>query len=86
MGPSRLFLYQDGARENRESDIELIKECREIVSDIDWKCEIHTKYQETNFGCDPSEYIAQKWAFSIVDKCIVIEDDDVARARRNSAR
>jgi hypothetical protein len=29
------------------------------------------------YGCDPSEFISQKWAFSIVDKCIVLEDDDV---------
>lgn len=34
-------------------------------------------YQEKNVGCDPSEYLSQKWAFSIVDKCIVLEDDDV---------
>ena len=34
-------------------------------------------YQTKNQGCDPSEYLSQKWAFSIVDKCIVLEDDDV---------
>jgi hypothetical protein len=34
-------------------------------------------YQEKNYGCDPSEYISQKWAFSMVDKCMVLEDDDV---------
>lgn len=76
--PSKLFLYQDGARENRESDVELVEQCREIVSDIDWKCEVYKKFQDKNYGCDPSEYIAQKWVFGIVDKCIVIEDDDVA--------
>ena len=26
---------------------------------------------------DPSEYISQKWAFSHVEKCVVLEDDDV---------
>ena len=31
-----------------------------------------------NYGCDPSTYYAQKWAFSITDKCIVLEDDFVA--------
>ena len=75
--PSKLFLYQDGARENNPNDIEGIKKCREIVSDIDWDCEVHTLYQEKNFGCDPSGYIARKWAFEYVDKCIVLEDDCV---------
>ena len=73
--PSKLFLYQDGPRGER--DMAGIKACREIAEDIDWECEVHRMYQEKNVGCDPSEYISQKWAFSIVDKCIVLEDDDV---------
>ncbi len=73
--PSRLFLYQDGPRGER--DMAGIEACRSIVENIDWECEVHRKYQEHNFGCDPSEYISQKWAFSIVDRCIVLEDDDV---------
>ena len=75
--PSRLFLYQDGAREGRHDDEEGIKACREIVADIDWECEVHRKYQEKNYGCDPSEYISQKWMFEYVEKGIILEDDDV---------
>ena len=26
-------------------------------------------------GCDPSTHLSHKWAFSIVDKCIILEDD-----------
>lgn len=73
--PSHLFLYQDGPRGER--DMAGIEACRRVVADIDWQCDVHRKYQERNFGCDPSEYISQKWAFSVVDKCIVLEDDDV---------
>ena len=75
--PRTLLLYQDGARKGKQSDIEGIKKCREIAENIDWECDVHTYYQEKNIGCDPSEFIAQKWAFSIVDKCIILEDDDV---------
>ena len=75
--PKTLLLYQDGAREGRASDIEGIKKCRAIAEDIDWECDVYTYYQEKNVGCDPSEFIAQKWAFSIVEKCIILEDDDV---------
>lgn len=73
--PSRLFLYQDGARDER--DLAGIEACREVVSQIDWECEVHRNYQEQNAGCDPSNYRAQRWAFSLADKCIVFEDDSI---------
>jgi hypothetical protein len=76
--PTRLFLYQDGPREGRD-DMPGILACRELVSDeqIDWECEVHRNYQERNYGCDPSGYLSQQWAFSLTDKCIVLEDDVV---------
>ena len=73
--PSRLLLYQDGPR--NEGDKAGIAACRAIAEDIDWQCEVHRFYQEKNMGCDPSGFIAHRWAFSIVDKCIVLEDDVV---------
>ena len=73
--PARLFLYQDGPRGER--DLPGIEACRKVVENIDWPCEVHRMYKEKNFGCDPSEFICQRWAFSMVDKCIVLEDDDV---------
>lgn len=76
--PARLFLYQDGPRKGNLTDLENIKKCREIAENIDWECEVYKFYQEKNFGVDPSGYIANKWAFSLTEKCIVLEDDDVA--------
>lgn len=73
--PSKLYLYQDGPRNDR--DMPGILACRNIVSYIDWQCEVHQLYQENNVGCDPSEYISQKWMFSHEEKGIVLEDDDV---------
>lgn len=88
--PARLFLYQDGPRmvskegetiDNPQlsKDWQGIMECRELVKDenIDWQCEVHRCYQEKNYGCDPSGYMSQQWAFSLTDKCIVLEDDVV---------
>lgn len=74
--PCNLFLYQDGPRHEKDL-ISIIKIREYIKRNIDWKCNVHTFFQQKNVGCDPSEYISQKWAFSIVDKCIVLEDDDV---------
>lgn len=75
--PSKLYLFQDGAREGRPDDAENVAKCREIVADVDWECEVHRNYQEKNNGCDPSEYMAQKWMFETEEMGIVLEDDDV---------
>jgi len=76
--PSQLLLYQDGPREGNKDDIEKIKKCRAIAENVDWNCKIYKYYQKKNIGCDPSGYIAHTWAFSNVDKCIVLEDDVVS--------
>ena len=77
--PSKLYLYQDGARPERQDDVDGIDKCRKIVSDenIDWECTVYRLYQEKNYGCDPSEYMAQKWMFETEEMGIVLEDDDV---------
>lgn len=73
--PSILFLWQDGPR--NDNDIPKLKKCREIFDNIDWECKVYKNYHSINMGCDPSTFHAQKWAFSIVDKCVVLEDDMV---------
>ena len=73
--PARLFLYQDGPR--GEHDMEGIMACRKVVENVDWECDVHRNYQEKNQGVDPANYNAQKWAFSLADKCVVFEDDSI---------
>ena len=76
--PSKLFLYQDGPRTGRDDDVYNIQRSREVFQDkIDWDCEVHTLYQEKNFGCDPSEYLAIRWFFNNVEAGVILEDDDV---------
>lgn len=75
--PRVLLLWQDGPRKGRADDVENIRRCREIAENIDWECEVYKNYHEENMGCDPSTFYSHKWAFSIVDKCIVLEDDIV---------
>lgn len=75
--PRYLLLWQDGPRENHPNDINGIERCRQIAENIDWECEVYKNYQDKNWGCDPSTFYAHKWAFSIVDKCIILEDDCV---------
>ena len=75
--PSRLFLFQDGARD--EHDMPGIEACRRIAADenIDWTCEVHRNYQEHNLGCMTAGFISHRWAFTLADKVMVLEDDVV---------
>ena len=75
--PSKLYLYQDGPR--GPQDMAGIEACRQVVCDdeIDWECDVQRNYQTENAGCDPSNFNAQKWAFSLSDKVVVFEDDSI---------
>lgn len=75
--PTKLYLYQDGPRENRPDDNNKILRCREIVSDIDWECEVHTFFQDKNKGCDPSGHIAHNWMLNDAGMGIILEDDTI---------
>jgi len=76
--PSKLFLCQDGAREGNKSDLENINKCREIVSNIDWECEVYHDYSKSNLGCGMRIFSGITNAFKKVDRLIIIEDDIVA--------
>ncbi len=73
--PSVLLLWQDGPRPHKPEDIIGIEKCRNIAKNIDWDCNVYRLYNKINYGCDPSTFLSHKWAFSIVDKCIILEDD-----------
>lgn len=75
--PSKLFLACDGPRENNPTDVERIEQCKRIVSDIDWECDVHMHYATENRGCGRGPSDAISWAFSHVDKLLILEDDCV---------
>ena len=75
--PSKLFLIQDGAREGRAEDAIKIAECRSVVADVDWECEVVRDYSDVNLGCGKRVYSGITSAFNTVDRIIIIEDDIV---------
>lgn len=75
--PSKLFLIQDGPRKNNLSDIQKVQECRNVVSDVDWECEIYTNYSDVNLGTGMRIFSGISWAFEHVDRLIILEDDCV---------
>lgn len=75
--PARLFLACDGPREGNSTDREKIEECKAIVSNIDWECEVHTLYSDVNKGCGRGPSDAISWAFTYTDRLVILEDDCV---------
>jgi len=73
--PAKIFLIQDGPRNSE--DIVHVEKCREIVTGIDWPCEIFRNYSDVNLGCGARVSSGLTWAFTYVEKLVVIEDDCV---------
>ena len=74
--PRKLYLAQDGPR--NELDVEKIIECRKIVENIDWECEVFKNYSEENHGCGRGPQRAINWFFENEEEGIILEDDCVA--------
>ena len=75
--PKYLFLSQDGPRAGNATDAEKIAACRDVVSQIDWDCQVYHNYSEVNLGCGKRMSSAITWAFSYVDRLMILEDDCV---------
>lgn len=75
--PAKLFLACDGARAGNARDVDAIAQCKKIVEDIDWDCEVHTRYSIENLGCGKGPASAISWAFEYTDKLLILEDDCV---------
>lgn len=75
--PKKLFLIQDGPRENRPDDVKKINECRKIAENIDWECEVYKNYSDVNLGCGVRPSSGISWVFEHVDRTIILEDDCV---------
>ena len=71
--PSRLLVVADGARNEAES--ERVEACRRLIDQIDWPCEIHKDYAETNLGCGRRIQTGLDRAFELFERSIILEDD-----------
>ena len=73
--PTRVYLAVDGPREGNEGEEHKVTECQEMVSDIDWECDVTTNFQESNLGCGLGVSTAITWFFDNEDRGIILEDD-----------
>jgi len=73
--PPKLYIASDGPREHKDSDHEKVLKVREIVSKVDWPCEVFTLFREKNMGCKNAVSSAITWFFNNEEKGIILEDD-----------
>jgi hypothetical protein len=73
--PTSLFVIADGARNGKAGEEELCREVRSICGQVDWPCEVHTNFADTNLGCRDRVVSGLDWVFSLVEEAIVLEDD-----------
>lgn len=73
--PTRILAIADGPRESRSGDHRLCAAARAELDGIDWPCRIEREFAPANLGCDPRTVSGLDWAFSTVDRAIVLEDD-----------
>lgn len=73
--PEQLFIAADGPRDAFEDDEQRIRQVRQIVSAVNWDCEVKTLFREKNQGCKKAVSSAIDWFFEHVDEGIILEDD-----------
>lgn len=75
--PKQLLVVADGARGNRPGEAEKCTAARAIVDCVDWDCDVQTNFSTTNMGCRLRVSSGITWAFGLVEKAIILEDDCV---------
>jgi hypothetical protein len=78
--PSTLLIVADGPRADHPDDAARCRAVRGIVERVDWPCTVLRDASEDNLGCDRRIATGLDWAFSEVDRAIVLEDDTVPDA------
>lgn len=73
--PRVLCIAADGPRAGVEGEAALCEETRKITELVDWPCEVHRNYRDTNRGLQRGIPEAIDWFFSIVEEGIILEDD-----------
>lgn len=71
----KLYISQDGPREESDTDKENCERVKMLIETIDWPCEIITQIHKKNLGCKEGVISAINWFFENVEEGIILEDD-----------
>lgn len=73
--PKQLFISADGARAHKAGEAEQVEATRRIFEKVDWDCEVHTLYRDSNLGCRMAVSGGINWFFEHVERGIILEED-----------
>lgn len=73
--PKRLYLACDGPRPNNTNDVRKCDEVKEVLSGVDWECDVKMLFREKNLGCMTACTEAISWFFENEEYGIILEDD-----------
>jgi hypothetical protein len=73
--PETLLIIADGPRPDRPEEANQCRKTREIVTQVDWPCEVLKNYSDTNLGCKKRVSTGLDWVFNTVEEAIILEDD-----------
>jgi hypothetical protein len=73
--PKKLYVVADGPRPNNTTDVINCNKVKDIVSQIDWNCEIKTIFRTKNLGCKKSVSSGITWFFKNEEMGVILEDD-----------
>ena len=73
--PVKLYVSADGSRTEVPGEYEKSQLVRQIVSNIDWPCELKTQFHQHNLGCGLGPRSAFEWFFKHEENGIILEDD-----------
>lgn len=78
--PPQLLVIADGPRASKPDEAEKCEATRAIIEGVDWDCEVHKNFADANMGIRDRISTGITWAFEIVDRAIILEDDCVPDA------
>ncbi|UYO93969.1 glycosyltransferase family 2 protein [Pollutimonas sp. M17] len=73
--PCKLYIAADGPRPERPDDIAECEATRAVVAQIDWDCEVHTRFLPSNLGLKRAVSSALDWFFEAEEEGIILEYD-----------
>src|SRR5690554_7495300 len=68
----KLYFFNDGPREGNQEDLIARNELKKMADNIDWNCEVITKFEPKNLGCGLGVSSAITWAFENEDRLIIL--------------
>ena len=73
--PRKLYVIADGARDGKPEEQQLVQRTRDVVSEIDWPCEVTRVFAEQNLGLRQRIFTGLDHVFSKENSAIILEDN-----------